>query len=122
MERSIRESLIRAWPSMRFGGVFVLAAVLLTAVIVGAQAAPTITEQEQTRPARESIARGQAIVEGACSTCHGLDLVEEQRLSREEWGYVIQAMLANGSDLTDREIPFVLDYLSTAFPAAGAGQ
>ena len=56
-------------------------------------------------------------MDSACSICHELDLVESERLSREDWGYIIQAMLVNGSDLSEREMPLVLDYLSTAFPA-----
>lgn len=82
--------------------------------------APRLTElQEVSSPDPEDLARGQRIVESACSICHDYHLVEEQRLSREDWGYVIQAMLTNGSDLSDREIPFALDYLSTAFPVGG---
>ena len=80
------------------------------------------TSQEEAAPDPESIARGQRIVESACSLCHDYHLVEEQRLSREDWGYVIQAMLANGSDLSDREIPFALDYLSTAFSPGSGGE
>ena len=76
-----------------------------------------LTHQESAAPDAEALRRGQQIVESACSLCHELDLVESERLSRENWGYIIQAMLVNGSDLTDREIPMVLDYLSTAFPA-----
>jgi len=74
-------------------------------------------EQEAGPSGTEALRRGQVIVESACSICHELDLVEGERLSREDWGYIIQAMLVNGSDLSDREIPLVLDYLSAAFPA-----
>ncbi len=85
--------------------------------------APGLTElQEVSTPDPEDLARGQRIVESACSICHDYHLVEEQRLSREDWGYVIQAMLANGSDLSDREIPFALDYLSTAFSPGSGGE
>ena len=76
--------------------------------------------QEGTAPDAEALRRGQQIVESACTICHELDLVESERLSREDWGYIIQAMLVNGSDLSEREMPLVLDYLSTAFPARPA--
>ncbi len=73
--------------------------------------------QEPAAPDADALRRGQQIVDSACSICHELDLVESERLSREDWGYIIQAMLVNGSDLSEREMPLVLDYLSTAFPA-----
>ena len=55
----------------------------------------------------------------ACATCHGLDIVTNQRLSPEEWTNVVQTMSAKGATATPAELNRIQSYLAKAFPPAG---
>jgi mono/diheme cytochrome c family protein len=109
-------TIVCAWLALAMAAV----SISVSGIAATSSQASTVAEftpQEAAVPDSEALRRGQQIAESACSICHEWDLVESERLSRENWGYIIQAMLVNGSDLSEREIPLVLDYLSTAFPA-----
>jgi quinoprotein glucose dehydrogenase len=62
-------------------------------------------------PAREVTIR-------ACSTCHGLDVITNQRLSPREWTNVVQTMSAKGAEATPAELNMIQSYLANAFPRA----
>lgn len=52
-----------------------------------------------------------------CSACHGLELVESQRLDRENWKWVIDDVVNEygGSWITEREQEILIDYLVEHF-------
>jgi hypothetical protein len=52
----------------------------------------------------------------ACSTCHGLDIVTNQRLTPQEWTNVVQTMSAKGAPATPAELNMIQSYLANAFP------
>jgi quinoprotein glucose dehydrogenase len=58
----------------------------------------------------------------ACSTCHGLDVVVNQRLTPQEWTNVVQTMSAKGAPATPAELNTIQSYLANAFPRAGGQQ
>jgi hypothetical protein len=51
----------------------------------------------------------------ACTACHTLERVREQRLGKEEWRHLIAGMLSEGVPLTDDEISMLVDYLAENF-------
>jgi hypothetical protein len=55
----------------------------------------------------------------ACSTCHALDVVTNQRLTAQEWTNVVQTMSAKGAVATPAELKIIQSYLANAFPRAG---
>ena len=55
----------------------------------------------------------------ACSTCHALDIVTNQRLTPQEWNNVVQTMSAKGTVATPAELKMIQSYLAQAFPRAG---
>ena len=57
----------------------------------------------------------------ACSTCHGLDVVTNQRLTPQEWTNVVQTMSAKGAPASPAELNTIESYLASAFPR-DAGQ
>ena len=51
----------------------------------------------------------------ACTACHTLERVRNQRLGREEWRHLIAGMLSEGVPLTDDEISLLVEYLAENF-------
>ncbi len=65
---------------------------------------------------------GRAVTIRACSTCHGLDIVTNQRLTPQEWTNVVQTMSAKGAAATPAELNTIQSYLANAFSRAGGPQ
>jgi mono/diheme cytochrome c family protein len=57
--------------------------------------------------------QGKALVQTACSQCHGVDVIVGQPRSREEWGEVVSRMVGNGAQLSDDDYNLVIEYLAT---------
>ena len=62
---------------------------------------------------------GRELTIRACSTCHSLNLVTNQRLSPKEWTNVVQTMSAKGAPATPAELEIIRSYLANAFPRSG---
>ena len=54
---------------------------------------------------------GKKILETACTTCHGLDGVQRQQLSRDGWENVVRNMIGYGATVPDDQVPVLSDYL-----------
>ncbi|MGB6688961.1 MAG: PQQ-binding-like beta-propeller repeat protein [Terracidiphilus sp.] len=63
---------------------------------------------------------GRDVTIRACSTCHALDVVANQRLSPQEWTNVVQSMSAKGAQATPTELDRIQSYLANAFPPASS--
>jgi virginiamycin B lyase len=57
-----------------------------------------------------------AIIEESCQACHNLNRVVTAGHSRTEWQGIIDMMITSGAELTDDQIPVVIDYLTANFP------
>ena len=62
---------------------------------------------------------GRDVTIRACSTCHALDVVTNQRLTGQEWTNVVQTMSGKGAVATPAELKIIESYLANAFPRAG---
>jgi mono/diheme cytochrome c family protein len=68
--------------------------------------------------ASESTARhekARALFLDACTACHTVERVREQRLNKDEWRHVIAGMLSEGVPLTEDEISLLVEYLAQNF-------
>ena len=63
---------------------------------------------------------GKAIVTGACTTCHGLDVITAKKSTRPEWSDLVDRMKTYGSTLNATQTTTVVDYLAKSFGPAGA--
>jgi len=61
---------------------------------------------------------GREAVERSCTACHGLDTVQGNRGTVDDWTQTVNLMVSRGADLTDKEIPVVIQYLAKSFPPA----
>jgi mono/diheme cytochrome c family protein len=68
----------------------------------------------------ERIAYGRLAVENACQMCHGLALVEQQRLTPAQWTAEIEKMVGWGATLAPEEVPDVHAYLAATFGPTNA--
>ena len=58
-----------------------------------------------------SDADAKKILETVCTACHGLDVVSDEHLSKDEWQGIVSSMVAMGASVTDKEIPILVEYL-----------
>lgn len=56
-----------------------------------------------------------ALVQRACASCHGLELITTQRYTRDGWAAVVDDMVVRGAQGSDDELERITDYLATHF-------
>jgi quinoprotein glucose dehydrogenase len=66
--------------------------------------------------------QGRDIIIRACSTCHDLNAITNQRLDPEEWTDVVQTMSAKGAEASPAELELIQSYLATHFPRSASQQ
>jgi len=76
--------------------------------------------QAQASPKELPPGPGKAIVERACTVCHGVENILDKRGTVDDWSNTVNTMVSNGADLSDAEIPVVVKYLATNFPDPNA--
>jgi len=64
----------------------------------------------------ELIARGKALTESACTSCHGLSTVTAAGRNEDSWKYTVNEMIGLGAPLNDEEASAVVAYLTQAAP------
>ncbi len=62
---------------------------------------------------------GRAVVERMCTSCHGLNVVTAQRMTRKAWASQVDDMVSRGAIGSTEDIRQVVDYLAANF---GKGQ
>ncbi len=58
---------------------------------------------------------GKAVVERMCTTCHGLNVVTGQRMTKQHWADQVDDMVSRGAVGTDEDVRQVVEYLSRNF-------
>ncbi|HEY1612105.1 MAG TPA: hypothetical protein VGF97_00255 [Rhizomicrobium sp.] len=56
--------------------------------------------------------QGKALVQTACTQCHGIDVIVSQRRSRDDWTAEVSRMIGNGAELSDEDYNQVIQYLA----------
>jgi hypothetical protein len=70
--------------------------------------------QAQDNP--QPLAKGNAdpmvtLVNDVCASCHNLDRVNNKKADAAGWGTTVTRMQGKGADVTDEQIPLLVDYL-----------
>ena len=55
------------------------------------------------------------VLQDSCTTCHDLDLVSGQHLSKDEWQALVASMIAKGATVGDKDVPVLVDYLAKTY-------
>lgn len=59
---------------------------------------------------------GKAVLERACLSCHGVDMIEGQRLSTAGWTREVDKMIRWGARVEEADKGALVDYLSQTYP------
>ena len=73
-------------------------------------------------PVRLPEGEGRKVVQSACSSCHGLELVASKRLSNHEWEGIVNAMIDRGAVLTKDQAASAVGYLARNFGKKDRGR
>ena len=84
------------------------------ALLIAFLAASLALVQAQDLPS----GKGKDLVENACGSCHGLDVVVAQRATKDGWASIVDYMVSRGATGTPEELATIVDYLAKNFPAA----
>ena len=89
---------------------------MLSAIIAAAVATFLVAQNRggQAKPLPEG--EGKALVEGACESCHSLNLVTNAGHNHQDWQTVTYQMVNAGADVPKDQIPAIIDYLAKSFP------
>jgi hypothetical protein len=68
-------------------------------------------------PAPQAAPDPKAVLESACTSCHGLDFITEHRKTRDGWDFTVKTMINRGADLDPDTAALVIDYLAKTYPA-----
>jgi cytochrome c5 len=55
--------------------------------------------------------KGEQILNGSCTTCHDLRMVEVQALDKAGWTSSVESMIQRGADVAPDDLPILIDYL-----------
>ncbi len=58
---------------------------------------------------------GKMMIESACVSCHGLEVLAHKQWNRERWQTVVAAMVARGAPLKSGDVSEVVGYLEKNF-------
>jgi cytochrome c5 len=88
-----------------FAAVALLAAgtTRLTAAASQAPATPAASAAQDEK--------GERLLNASCGGCHDLRPVQASARDRDGWNEVVQNMLQKGADVSDKDLPLLLDYL-----------
>jgi mono/diheme cytochrome c family protein len=62
-----------------------------------------------------SDAQTQRLFEDSCTSCHGVDLIEANRMNKDGWTSMVQRMMALGAMIAEPDVPKVIDYLAKTY-------
>jgi len=65
------------------------------------------------RAAGQQDDKGEQILNGSCTTCHDLRMVEVQALDKAGWTNSVESMIQKGADVAPDDLPILIDYLVT---------
>lgn len=58
---------------------------------------------------------GKKLIESACVSCHGLEVLAHKQWNRERWQTVVTAMVARGAPVKSSDVSEVVGYLAKNF-------
>jgi quinoprotein glucose dehydrogenase len=85
----------------------------VTAAIAAAKTHRNSPQPGDSAPLTLPPGGAKALVERTCGTsCHSVEVVATQRMTRSEWNSVVRSMVARGARASEEEVKSIVDYLS----------
>jgi cytochrome c5 len=88
-------------------------ALLLCAAIATATTALGARGASSSRAPGQVADRGEQILNGSCTLCHDLRMIDVQALDKEGWTNSVDSMVQRGADVAAADLPILIDYLVT---------
>lgn len=63
-----------------------------------------------------ALAHGSEIMKAQCLTCHGDDLIQQQRLNKAGWTREVEKMMRWGAEVKDADKEHLVEYLTATYP------
>ena len=103
----------------------VAAFLVLVALVILAQGPDGATPAGKAPTGPDAVAAN--LVNTVCASCHTLDRVKNKMADKDGWTTTVTRMQEKGADLTDAQVPVVVEYLTRAastltVAAAGGGK
>ncbi|MFN7917961.1 MAG: hypothetical protein U0Q55_21620 [Vicinamibacterales bacterium] len=114
-QRLARPGWVRELDKMERWGAVLTAAEKNTAADYLARHFPAVRSGEPAAPAAGVPDAGKATLEQRCLGCHGVDLVEQQRLDRAGWGRELDKMVRWGATIPAADRDALTTYLTTRY-------
>jgi glyoxylase-like metal-dependent hydrolase (beta-lactamase superfamily II) len=73
--------------------------------------------QASAAPAAAAADPARLILETACTSCHALNRVQSQKLSKAEWQGIVDKMKGRGAEVSDDDTIALVDYLAKTYAA-----
>ena len=81
--------------------------------------ASVVAGAEVSRPAEPDESKARELFVDICTSCHTLERVKVQALSKEEWAGLIKGMVSEGAAITDEEMDLIVGYLARHYGDGG---
>ena len=95
---------------------FAVAAPFAAAALLAVSTARLIAAGDATPATAPAAAaqgdQGERLLNVSCGGCHDLRPVQASARDRDGWNEVVQNMLQKGADVSDKDLPVLLDYLA----------
>lgn len=106
--------------------VIVVTAIWGASIVSGGVRVTTLVAADDLQTSRElPTGQGADTVRARCISCHGIELIVQQRLTREGWLREVEKMTSWGAVVAPGEQDALLDYLAASFgvePTRTAGE
>lgn len=91
----------------------IFAAVVFSFAMIGCKNATPTGEVASNKSA---MAHGGELMKTQCLTCHGDDLIQQQRLNKAGWTREVEKMMRWGADVKDADKEHLVEYLAATYP------
>ena len=95
--------------------IFRVVLLVITVAVFAFAQTPATPEVEPAKQAEEEKVSRKHI-NGICSTCHGADLIEGTKATRQEWLDILNNMNGKGAGLSETDIEMMANYLARKYP------
>lgn len=93
--------------------IMILLIALIIVLFLTTQCSPAPSNTETSSP---STLDGKTLVDTKCTSCHGIDRIENASKDAAGWKTTVERMVGKGAELSSEEQTVVIEYLAKTYP------
>ena len=101
--------MFRGLPGILVG---ILLCILLIAVSALAVQVDPPQEEDSKKQTEEEERTAKKFIDGICSTCHDSTLINETKVTKQEWLDIVKNMNGKGAGLSEQDVELLASYLA----------